>query len=220
MKKINLLALCFLLGGFVLAGCLNNGAPFEKKTYTPNTQIKEIILDVRDREIEVLLSQDGQVHMQYSESSKEYYDISVSDEKVLTMSSASDKAWIDYIGGKPPAENRKILLQIPDAFLEDLTLSTTNGNITLPALAVTGSITIASNGGNIAFGNLDVGNALYLAVKNGNIAGTVIGSYDDFAIQTEIKKGKSNLPDNKTGGEKTLNVSVNNGDVNVALVKD
>lgn len=220
MKKIISLALCLILGSFVLAGCSNNSEPFEEKNYTPNTQINEINLDVRDREIEVSLSEDDQVHIQYSENSKEYYNISVSGENVLTMSSASDKEWTDYIGGKPSAEHRKILLQVPDTLLENLTLSTTNENITLSALAITGSINISSNGGNIAFGNLDVGNALYLTVKNGDIEGTVIGSYDDFAIQSEIKKGKSNLPDNKTGGEKTLNVSSNNGDVNIELVND
>lgn len=218
MKKIISLVLCLILSNFVLAGCSNSSEPFEEKNYTPNTQVNEINLDVRDREIEVSLSADDQFHIQYSESSKEYYNISVSDENVLTMSSASDKEWTDYIGGKPSVENRKISLQIPDTLLENLTLSTTNENITLSALAVTGSINISSNGGNIAFGNLDVGNALYLTVKNGDIEGTVIGSYDDFAIQSEIKKGKSNLPDNKTGGEKTLNVSSNNGNVNIELV--
>ena len=218
MKKIISLALCLILGGFVLAGCSNNSEPFEEKNYTPNTQINQINLDVRDRKIEVSPSEDEQVHIQYSENSKEYYDFSVSDENVLTISSASDKEWIDYIGGKPSAENRKISLQIPDALLDTLTLSTTNENITLSALAVTGSINISSNGGNIAFENVDVGNALYLTVKNGDIEGTVVGSYDDFTIQSEIKKGKSNLPDNKNGGEKTLNGSSNNGDVNIELV--
>ena len=218
MKKIISLVLCLIQSNFDLAGCSNSSEPFEEKNYTPNTQVNEINLDVRDREIEVSLSADDQFHIQYSESSKEYYNISVSDENVLTMSSASDKEWTDYIGGKPSVENRKISLQIPDTLLENLTLSTTNENITLSALAVTGSINISSNGGNIAFGNLDVGNALYLTVKNGDIEGTVIGSYDDFAIQSEIKKGKSNLPDNKTGGEKTLNVSSNNGNVNIELV--
>ena len=65
-----------------------------------------------------------------------------------------------------------------------------------------------------------VGSAIYLTVKNGDISGTVVGSYDDFAIQTEIKKGESNLPDNKDGGEKTLNVSSNNGDVNITFVSE
>ena len=166
------------------------------------------------------ISEDDQIHISYFENSQETYDITVSDEQVLTMTSASNKDWTDYIGGKPSAENRKILLQIPDALLDTLTLSTTNEDISLPALAITKSINISSNGGNITFGNLEVGSAIYLTVKNGDISGTVVGSYDDFAIQTEIKKGESNLPDNKDGGEKTLNVSRNNGDVNITFVSE
>lgn len=218
MKKFVSLVLCLALGSFILSGCSNNSEPFEEKSYTSDTPIHEIHLDVQDREIEVSLSEDEQVHMQYSENSKEYYDISVSDENVLTITSASDKEWTDYIGGKPADEDRKISLQIPDALLENLTLSTTNEDITLSALAVTGSIHLSSNGGNIAFENLDVGSALTLNVKNGDISGTVVGSYDDFAIQSEIKKGDSNLP-NKDGGDKTLNVTGNNGDVDIAFVK-
>lgn len=196
-------------------GCSNSSEPFEEKSYTPDTQINEINLDVRDREIEVSLSEDEQVHIQYFENSKEHYDISVSDGNVLTMVSVGNKEWMDYIGGKPSAEDRKILLQIPDALLDTLTLSTTNEDITLPAVAIKESISLTS----IAFGNLDVGNALYLTVKNGDISGTVIGGYDDFAIQSEIKKGGSNLPDNKDSGEKTLKVSSNNGDVNIEFLK-
>ena len=63
-----------------------------------------------------------------------------------------------------------------------------------------------------------MGNALTLSAKNGNVTGTVVGSYDDFSIQTEIKKGKSNLPDNKDSGNKKLEVSGNNGDVNIEFV--
>lgn len=220
MKKIISLAFCLVLGSFVLTGCSNNGEPFKEKSYTPDTKINEINLDVQDREIEVSLSEDEQVHIQYSENSKEYYDISVSDENVLMMTSASSKDWTDYIGGKPSAENRKIFLQIPDALLDALTLSTTNENISLPAFTVTESISISSNGGDIAFGNLNVGNAINLTVKNGDISGAIAGSYDDFAIQSEIKKGDSNLPGNKDGGEKTLKVSGNNGDVNIEFVNE
>ena len=59
-----------------------------------------------------------------------------------------------------------------------------------------------------------------LTVKNGDISGTIAGSYDDFAIQSEIKKGESNLPGNKNGGEKTLTVSGNNGDVHIEFVNE
>lgn len=220
MKKTISLVSCLVLGSFILSSCSNSSKPFEEKSYTSDTQINEINLDVRDRKVEVSLSEDEQVHIQYSENSKEYYDISVSDESVLTMASAYDKEWADYIGVKPSAEDRKISLQIPETLLENLTLSTTNEDITLSAFTVTGSIHISSNGGNIAFENLEVGENLTLDVKNGDISGVIAGSYDDFAIQSEIKKGESNLPDNKDGGEKALIVSGNNGDVNIAFANE
>lgn len=220
MKKISSVVLFLILGSLILSGCSNSSQPFEEKNYTSDTEIKEIRLDVRDREIEVSLSEDGKVHIKYYENSKEYYDISVTEENVLTMTSARDKEWTDYIGGKPSAQNRKISLQIPNALLENLTLSTTNEDITLSALTVTQSINISSNGGNIAFGALSPGSALTLNVKNGNISGKIAGSYEDFAIQSEIKKGESNLPDNKDSGEKKLNVTCNNGDVSIEFVKE
>ncbi len=220
MKRTISLALCFVLGSSILSGCSNSSKPFEEKNYTSDTQINEINLDVRDREIEVSASEDEQIHIQYFENNKEYYDISVSDENVLTMTSASDKEWTDYIGVKTSAEDRKISLQIPDVLLNNLTLSTTNEDITFSALAIGGSANISSNGGNIVFENLDVGSNLTLNVKNGDISGTVVGSYDDFSIQSEMKKGESNLPDNKDGGEKALNVSANNGDVNIEFLNE
>lgn len=215
MKKIISLLFCIIVCGFVLSGCSDSSEPFIEKNYTSDTQINEINIDVQDREIEVALSEDEQLHIKYYENSKESYNIFVSNENVLTMTSANNKEWADYIGGKPSGENRKILLQIPNALLENLALSTTNEDISLSALTVNESVNISSNGGNITFENLDAGKSICLTVKNGNILGTVTGSYDDFEIQTKIKKGKSNLPENKNGGEKTLNVSGNNGDVNI-----
>jgi hypothetical protein len=218
MKKIIALALCFVMSSFALAGCSGESEPFKKKNFTPDTQVNGINLDVRDREIEVVLSKDEQVHIQYSENSKEYYEISVSDGNLLTMVNASNKEWTDYIGGKPSAEDRKIVLQVPTALLDTVILSTTNEDVFLPVLAVTGSIDVSTNGGNITFENLDVGNTLTLTVKNGDISGTVAGSYDDFAIQSEIKKGDSNLPNNKESGKKMLNVTSNNGDINIEFL--
>ena len=156
------------------------------------------------------------MHIQYFESGKEFYDISVSGG-VLTMTGATDKSWTDYIGLAPSAEYRKIVLQVPDAVLENLTITTTNEDITLPSLSVTGSVSLDCNGGDISFDSLDVGTALTLNVKNGDVSGTVLGSYDDFAIRTEVKSGDSSLPESKDSGVKALNVTANNGDVNVEI---
>ena len=218
MKKTIAAVCCLVFTMLLMTGCSGSGEPFEEKSYTPETAVTEVRLDVQDREIAVSLSEDEQVHIQYFENSKEYYDISVTDEAVLTMTSASSREWTDYIGLKPSGEYRKIILQIPDAMLDTLTLATTNETISLPALTVTGSVSLSCEGGDISFGALDVGHALSLCVKNGDAAGTVIGSCDDFAIQTEIKKGESNLPADKTGGEKTLHASGNNGDLHIEFV--
>ncbi len=221
MKKKISLALCLVLGCTFLSACSDNSDPFVQKEYTADvSQIEEINIDVRDRQIEVSPSKDDQIHISYYENSKETYTITVSDENGLTMTSVSNKNWTDYIGGNSAAEYRKISLQIPDARLVTLTLSTTNEDISLSSLAVTGRINLSSNGGNIGFGSLAVGNALYLTAKNGDISGTIIGSPDDFAIQSEIKKGESNLPGDHDRGEKTLNVSSNNGDVHIAFANE
>lgn len=216
IKKIAF-TLCLGLGCLVLTGCSGSSEPFEAKTYTPEGQVQGVRLDVKDREVEVALSPDGQVHIQYRENSKEFYEIALSDEKVVTMTSAANKEWTDYIGVSAGGEDRKITVQVPDGLLDSLEISTTNEDITLPELAVTGSVSLSSNGGSVRFATLAVGSSLRLHVKNGDISGTVAGSYDDYSIQCSVKKGESTLPDSKTGGEKTLEAACNNGNVEIAF---
>ena len=94
MKRIISLICCALLSVFAIGGCADNGEPFSPKTYTADsTQIKSISIDVRDRQIEVSPSEDHQIHIDYFENDKEYYDISVSDESVLTITAADSKEW-------------------------------------------------------------------------------------------------------------------------------
>ena len=133
------------------------------------------------------------------------------------MTSATNKEWTDYIGVSAGGEDRKITVQVPDGLLDSLEISTTNGDITLPELAVTGSVSLSSNGGSVRFSTLSVGSSLRLHVKNGDISGTVAGSYDDYSIQCSVKKGESTLPDSKAGGEKTLDAACNNGNVEIAF---
>ena len=75
-----------------------------------------------------------------------------------------------------------------------------------------------SKGGNISFDVLNVGNEIILNVKNGNIEGIIAGSYDDYAISCNIKKGDSNLPSEKKNGAKKLSVTANNGNVHIEIL--
>ena len=77
MKKNHFPFCCLALAGLILNGLLGSGEPMEEKTYTPEEPVQEIRLDVRDRQIEVSLSEDNQVHISYFENSREAYDIAV-----------------------------------------------------------------------------------------------------------------------------------------------
>ncbi len=196
MKKGFILISFLMAACLALTGCSSESEPFEAKSYTPDVPVRGIELVVRDRAVEVTISEDQHVHIEYSENS-------------------SDKDLSDYVGGKPSDEDRKISIQIPDSMLDSLAISTTNEDISLEAMAVNGSISLSSNSDNISFDGLDAGKSISLDTKNGNIEGTIRGGWDDYAIRTEIKKGESNLPESKEGGSKTLDVSANNGNIDI-----
>lgn len=221
MKRNVALLICLVLGAACFTGCAKNDEVFSQKSYTTKgEEIKEVFVDVRDRQIEVMVSADNQIHIDYFENSKEYYIISVSDGHTLTMTAQSDKEWTDYIGGKSSVGTRKISLHLPNEILTTLKLSTTNENISLPALTIIGDISLSSQGGNLVFDNLNVENAISLNAKNGDISGTIIGSYDEYAISCNVKKGKCSLQSSKGNGTKTLTVSNNNGDIDIAFISE
>lgn len=225
MRKVIILVLIFIAVIAISVTVLfaissSNEQTFMQKSYEADgTQIKNINIDVKDRQIEVSLSEDNQIHINYSESDKEHYNISISDDNVLMMTSVNNKEWSDYISNTPAIENRKISLQIPNSLLTSLKLSTTNEDIQLSSLNVTGDISLSSNKGNISFDKLDAGKSITLTGKDGNVKGSIIGGYDDFSIVCNIKKGESNLPAEKKNGSKALSIDVNNGDVEINFCK-
>ena len=218
MKKFLFLA-CMGLCLLALAGCATDEAPFTAGTYAVDAGlVQRIDIDVRDREIEVLPSEDGQIRIDYFASDKESYEFSVAGG-TLTMTDASNKTWADYIGAKPAENVRKITLWAPDAALDALDISTTNEDISVAPLAVNGTVSLSTNGGSLWFDGLDAGTSIALWAKNGDITGAIEGGYDDFAIACEIKKGDCNLPLQKEGGEKQLRVACNNGDVEIEFTR-
>lgn len=62
---------------------------------------------------------------------------------------------------------------------------------------------------------MSVGNGAEFVTKNGNISGILAGELNDYSVTCTVKKGNTNLPESKDGGEKTLAVDCNNGDVNI-----
>ncbi|MCD7846087.1 MAG: DUF4097 domain-containing protein, partial [Oscillospiraceae bacterium] len=189
MKKLIPLILC-LAAIMILTGCAEQEQEqnFSQQSYTAaGDQVTEISIDVRDRSVQISPSQDGQVHIIYYVSDQEYYDIDLSEEDCLTMTSASDKRWTDYIGAKTDASYRLIRLQVPDEQLKALTVATTNENILLTSLTVEESVTLTANGGDILLDTLDA-RRVSLNAKNGSISGSLAGAYEEYAIACSTKK--------------------------------
>lgn len=206
-------ALCPMI--FALAGCAGGDNFTEKEYHSGEQAIERIEVDAEDRELEITASEDGQVHIYYCDGEKEYLEISVSEENVLTVRLVYDKDWTDYIGFKPAAEYRRIELRVPDGAVYSLSAATTNEDINVTGLTFLQSVSLDCNGGDVAFENLGAGESIALKAKNGNITGSVSGSIDDFAIECTIKKGESNLPTDKKEGGKLLSADCNNGDIEI-----
>ena len=217
MKKVCAVLLCIGAVALCAAGCSAETATFEEKSYLVPEGVTALQIAVRDRRIAIEPSPDAQIHILYYENAKEFYAFASPDAATLHMSSQSQKEWSDYIGQNSPPENRTIRLQLPERALTSLELTTTNEDLVLPPLAVAENIALKTTGGDIQFDALEVGTALELEVKNGDITGTIEGSYDEFAIACNTKKGENNLPQNKPEGEKELLVTANNGDVEITF---
>ena len=220
MKKTIFIALFLITAAAALAGCSGSSEEFAAQSYTADAaSIKEISIDIRDRTIELVPSDNDEILIDCFESDAEYYSFSVSDKGALTLTSEIDKSLGNYVGIKADKEKRTIALHVPNSLLSSLTLSTTNGNITLPEMSAE-SINLYVNNGDINFERLNVESSLSVETKNGNIHGSVLGGYDDFSITCEIKKGDTDLPAQKDGGSKRLYAAANNGDINIEFIKD
>ena len=223
MKKfwiILIISTILVLGVLVIVASFTSKQNFVQKSYSSNEkEISALVIDVEDREVEINISTDKQVHIDYHESEKEYYSITVSENGELNISLVYNKNWLDYFGIKPNKDYRKISLQVPDNLLDKIEISTTNEAIKLNNISVKQSVALNSNGGNVEFENLFVGEQIKLNAKNSNITGTIKGTYNDFSIFCKIKKGSCNLPTNKEGGTKSLFADCNNGNIKIDFVE-
>ncbi len=86
MKKLlSLLCVIVSLTLFALTGCSNNDT-FTAKSYSSGESVVESVsMDVSDRQINIGISDDGKVHIEYFDGEKEYFDISFSENNELAV---------------------------------------------------------------------------------------------------------------------------------------
>lgn len=213
MSKRISIVLLLAFAALLATGCAGRAnAPYVAGSYSTG-QVREIIMDVRDRRIEILPSEDDQVHLDYFQNETERYAIELTDG-ILTVNYTPSKEWRDYIGIKPDAAMRVITLRLPNS-LRVLTIFTTNADVCFGRVSIAGDLDAYANGGNLTFERLDVSGNLSLSTKNGNIDGVLAGCFEDYAVTCNVKKGESSLPTKKETGEQVLVIDVNNGNADV-----
>lgn len=202
MKKLT--GVVSVLAGFTFVftfGSCSDGGDFTAKSYSTSENVQAITVEATDREIEIGISEDDMVYIDYYENEKEYYDIFLSENDELTIKLVLDKAWTDFVGTKPSEEFRKIRLKVPDELLSDISVTTTNEEIKISAVSVSGNIVLDANGGDVKFEKVAVGEGLDVKAKNGNITGTVIGAWEDFPFPAQSKRGIAIYPPKRRKGE-------------------
>ena len=216
MKKIAVAAAvaAFALMG-AMSGCTSDEV-FTAQTYVEEGEVRSVSVDVTDRAVVLAPSEDGKLRIEYYESDKTSYSISLSEEGVLSVTLDLDQSWTDFVGVQPSAEYRTIRVCLPQE-LTDVSVSTTNEAISATGTISAQNVSLTVNGGDLSFEKISAGSSVTLNAKNGNITGTIVGSWDDYAITCNVKKGETSLPESKTGGSKTLAVDCNNGDVEVEI---
>lgn len=211
MRKGYLLTTCLVMGLCVLSGC-SAADDFVAGTYEVDAaEVRDIVVDVTDRSITVSPSSDGQVHIDYFHSPKEFYNISLEDG-TLTMKYDENKNWTDFISVKPADSVRRIDIRVPGNAISSLTADTKNEGISVSNLELD-DIDLYANGGDINVADIDADD-IRLEVKNGNISASVAGAVSEYGISIDIKKGDTNISENQ-GGPRVMDLKVNNGDINI-----
>lgn len=216
MKK-QLAILLFVLTMVSIPIFAANETIAEKSITYELKDVNSISLEAHDRYIVVKNSEDNLIHIEYFENNIEYLDIDSSTSD-LQIKLSMDKKFKDYFFYTSPSELKMIEIRIPNNSISKLSIKNKSGNILISDIAISDKLVLDINNGDIETIRIEAP-FIEMKAKNGNISGTIIGSWDDYSITSKIKKGNSNLPTEKRGGNKNLIIDCNNGDIDLEINK-
>ncbi|GAB6992263.1 DUF4097 family beta strand repeat-containing protein [Paenibacillus pini] len=188
----------------------DTSSSYEEKNYTVESEkVSQISLTTQDRAIELIASNDKQIHIDYFESEKESYDLKVSDNKELTMNAVNHKNWKDYIGLDTEKTHRNIKIAVPTDIASGIHIKTTNGDIKVSKLNIAGAVDLANSGGKIELKNVAVDKSLVLKTKNDDML------LSDVNIKGSVDASNSdgNIKVTSVGVDDTLKLNSKNGDI-------
>lgn len=170
--------------------------------------------------------------------------ISGSNGRCTISACGSGKTVIDYsnsdvimeeltASGKLTVDSSNGTIKLDGITAKELRAEMSNGQITAGTISVLGKAELENSNGRITIGSitaeeleaensnggikLDYADCLRikLGTSNADVTGTLAGTIASYSVRSEATNGKSSLPDEMKGGDRTLEVEVSNG--NIAL---
>lgn len=202
-------AITMVGGDFTLLG---NTKPLEEKTQELNIDaLSSLNLNIDNANIVLVPSLDNQIHVTYFENETEVYQFTKNkNELVITQERATH--WWNYIGFNFNFP-KSFTIAIPESSLINISLKTSNGNVSVNDVSLTGSMIATTSNGKIAVSNSTFTGMFNLTSSNGEIKLEDVAA-KELSLQTN--NGKIRLT--KVSSEENLSARSSNSGIYIERI--
>lgn len=224
MKKICVFTVSLML---FLTGCTSFHWRGKNPDYTEKTfiadkpeKIKNIYLEEEDTPVEILVSEDDNIHVTYfdADDESEIYDITEDKGAVEIRKKSKSNFGIFIFGDESLSDDYKkvkLKLYLPHDYPGNADVKTLDGNITVDRVHVE-ALTINTNDGDISLNLPVIGVSLSCNTKDGNVDGILDGQMEDFTYTAVTDDGRSNLNSGGSGNKK-IKIKTKDGDIDLSF---
>lgn len=173
----------------------------------------KLTLDVLNRDIEIIKSQDDNIHFSYSQGKKSTLEFAENTtDNELKLTEKDNRQWYDYIFGF--SFPTKLTIALPDKSSVQIYINNKNGKIAVSDLEINSSVEFISQNGEINLSNSTVTGNLSAETSNGTIE---LNSLD--LLNGEFKTSNGKYYVNNVTTQKDLNLKTSNGKIEAYNVK-
>lgn len=122
---------------------ISSRPPLERKEKVVSSQNQSITIDDRNVPITIKQSSDGDIHFEYSENEKDYYDITENGN--IRFVKKTNYRWYDHFFNFDFSQ-RSFVIYLPQNYSGSLDIGTTNGNIDIGNVTADNIILSSTNG--------------------------------------------------------------------------
>ena len=176
------MAIALSISKFKVSNLFSNAAEFEKKSYEiVQEEVKSIKVDIENTDVMIIPSTDNMIHVTYFESDEVKYDIEIKPNKVLSITDRHDHNFLNWFGVNLGSRDVYCEIHVPSNLMDKIEVETSNANIDIEYLIITGNLVLRSSNGEIDLNSVTTTNDIKVVTSNGSItADDLKGNVIDF----------------------------------------